>query len=151
MLRGLRALLALYALLLSLHARAAPVTAAAERARNLANRLQTALDPDQQGRVTMAVGILDNGKIIVATSEKDNRPRSPIRSIVEAEGADWVADVPQDHAEIKIIRYVESSLLLRHRKILVIAAGRPICEECELAILRAGARPASPCKSGRSY
>ena len=127
------------------------VAAASARARDIANRLQAALDPDQKGRVTMAVGILDNGKVIIATSENENRLRSPLQEIRTAEGAD-LADGPRGHAEAKIVDYVRSSLFLyRNRRILVIAAGRPICETCEQAIVNAGARPANACKSGRTY
>lgn len=128
------------------------VAAAMARARDIANRLQAALDPDQKGRVTMAVGVLDNGKVIIATSEDRNTLRSPLDDIRRAEDADLVDSSPPAHAERKIIDHVRSSLFFyRNRRILAIAAGRPICEGCEQAIVAAGARPASPCKSGQRY
>lgn len=152
----LRRFAVLLALLLSAPAGAgddsAKVAAAAVRARNLAGRLQEALDPDQRGRVTMAVGILDDGKVIIGTSEDDNRLRSPVRAIKDAEDADLADVMRKGHAEEKIVAHVQGSLFFyRNRRILVIAAGIPICERCERTILAAGARPASRCRSGRTY
>lgn len=123
---------------------------AAARAREIANRLQAALDPDQQGRVTMAAAILEGGTVVIATSEKGTFLRSPVKDIQRELGAE-VADGPAGCAERKIIAYVRSNLFLRNKQILVVAAGRPICELCEAAILAAGAKPASPCKSRRKY
>lgn len=124
--------------------------AATARASEIANRLQAALDPDQQGRVTMAASILEGGTIVIATSEKGSFLRSPVKDIQRELRAE-VADGPAGCAERKIITYVRSNLFLRNKRILVVAAGRPICELCEPAIVAAGAKPASPCKSGRNY
>jgi hypothetical protein len=148
----------LFALLFAAPARAgddARLAELAAKARDIAARLQAALDPDQcrsitSCRVTTAAAILDDGKVIIATSEKGSSLRSPLKAIKDAVGAD-VADGIGD-AEEKIINYVQGSLFYyRNRRILVVAAGRPICERCERMILAAGARPASPCRSGRKY
>lgn len=154
----LKPILLLFLLLCPAAARAgddSKIAAAAAKARDIANRMQAALDPDQcrsktSCRVTCAAAILDNGKVIVATSEDDRGLRSPLEDIRKAEDAE--AATGKGHAEEKIINHVQSSLFYyRNRKILVIAAGRPICEECENKILAAGAKPASPTRSGRKY
>ena len=80
---------------------------AAARAREIANRLQAALDPDQQGRVTMAAAILEGGTVVIATSEKGTFLRSPVKDIQRELGAE-VADGPAGCAERKIIAYVRS-------------------------------------------
>lgn len=155
---ALRFVALLLALLLPARARAGDdqkMAAAAARARNIANRMQAALDPDQcrsktSCRVTVAAAVLDNGKVIVAVSEDDREMRSPLKDIARQEDAD-IARGP-GHAEKKIVEYVRGSLFFyRDRRILVIAAGRPICERCERIILDAGAKPASACVSGRVY
>lgn len=144
-------LLCLALLLASTAAHAAPdLKTAAARARDVAQRLQAALDPDQKGWVTMAAAILEDGTLIIATSEKGRYLRSPVDDIRRAERAD-VADGPPGCAERKIINYIRTDLFRRNKKILVVAAGRPICEPCEQAILADGAKPAGRCKSGRSY
>ena len=155
--KGIALLATLIGLLFASPARAGDdkISAYAARARDIANRMQAALDPDQcqsvtSCKVTVGVAILDNGKVLVATSEKDRGLRSPLRAIADAEDAEVVRG--SGDAEEKIINYVRGSLFYyRDRKILVVAAGRPICEKCERMILDAGARPASPCKSGRRY
>lgn len=124
------------------------------KARALAERLQAALDPDQcrsytSCRVTMAVGILDDGKILIASSEEGRRIRSPIKSIADEEDAEIVFGA--GHAELRILAFPVTSLFYRDRRVLVVAAGRPICKPCEESILKAGARPASACESGRRY
>lgn len=127
---------------------AARVDAAAARACEIAARLQEALDPDQKGRVTMAAGVLDDGHVIVGTSEDRNVPRSPVRSIIETEGYELATFLRVGHAEEKIIAHVQGSLFyFKSRKILAIAAGIPICQNCERAIRAAGIRPASRCRS----
>lgn len=131
------------------------LVALGRKARALAERLQAALDPDQcqsvtSCKVTMAVGILDDGTILIATSEKENKLRSPLKDIQREVGAEMV-DVGRGDAEAKIIGYPSTTLFRRNRKALVVAAGRPICPDCERIILAAGARPASPCRSGNRY
>lgn len=150
----LRRIAVLLALLFASPARAgddsARVDAAAARACEIAARLQEALDPDQKGRVTMAAGVLDDGHVIIATSEKNNRIRSPIDAIKRAEGYELATFLSVGHAEAKIIAHVRGSLFyFKSRKLLAIAAGIPICQECEKAIADAGARPASRCRSDR--
>lgn len=125
------------------------------KARALAERMQAALDPDEcesitSCRTTMAAGILDDGTVLVATSDPEDRFRSPVESIRREEGA-VKAIGRKRHAEVKILNYPSSTLFQRNTKVLVVAAGRPICELCEPAILRDGVKIASPCKSGRKY
>ncbi len=125
------------------------------KARALAERLQAALDPDQcrsvtSCRTTMAAGILDDETILIATSDEDDRIRSPVEDIRREVGA-VLATGGKRHAEIKILNYPSSTLFQRNKKVLVVAAGRPICEPCEAAILRDSVKIASPCKSGRKY
>lgn len=126
----------------------ATVDAAAVRACDIATRLQEALDPDQKGRVTMAAGVLDDGHVIVATSEKGNSVRSPVRAIIDREGYELATYRTVGHAEDKIVAHVQGSLFyFKSRKVLAVAAGIPICEKCEAIIRAAGARPASRCRS----
>ena len=147
----LRWLLFLFVMFTARVGHAAPdLAAASARAQNVARRLQDALDPDQKGWVTMAAAILDDGTLIIASSEKGRYLRSPLAAIRDAERAE-VADGPPGCAERKIINYVRTDLFRRSRKILVIAAGRPICEACERAILADEAKPVGACKSGRKY
>lgn len=128
----------------------AKVDAAAARACDIATRLQEALDPDQKGRVTMAAGVLDDGHVIVATSEDRNIIRSPVDEIKRAEGYELATFLRGGHAEAKIIAHVQGSLFyFKSRKILAIAAGISICEKCEKVIRAAGIRPASRCRSER--
>ncbi len=131
------------------------LAALGQKARVLAERLQSALDPDQcrsvtYCRVTMAVGILDDGAVLIATSEPGNTLRSPLEDIRKEVGAQLVRYGSGD-AEEKIVRYPSTTLFQRNRKVLVVAAGRPICEKCERIIVAAGAKPASPCRSGKRY
>lgn len=147
------ALLLLFVALVS-HPRSADsadrLAAARARAGDVANLLQDALDPDQRGRVTMAAGVLDDGELVIATSEEDDRLRSPVKRIRDAERASQ-AFGGRKHAEEKILDYAKGDLFRSKKKVLAVAAGRPICERCEALIVSAGAVPASACRSGRRY
>lgn len=129
----------------------AKLAAAATKARDLARRLQAAVGEDRKGRVTMAVAIVDGGRIVIASSESGVYLRPGVEAIKDAEHLE-VADGPAGHAEEKVVDFIRFSLF-KHlgSRILVVAAGRPICVPCEKVILDAGAKPASPCSSGRTY
>lgn len=113
-------------------ARVAPVAA----------QLQAALQPNQQGRVTMGAGVTESGAVIVATSEATLRPT--VAEVFKSTGAQLAKGAAGVHAEDKIIANAGKGLV-------AVAAGRPICESCENNILGAGALPASACKSGKVY
>lgn len=86
------------------------IAAAARKVRALAERLQAALDPDQcrsvtSCRVTMAAGMLDDGTLVVASSELGRRRlRSPLDAIRREVGAEH-ADQEEGHAEEKILDF----------------------------------------------
>jgi hypothetical protein len=113
-------------------ARSAPVAA----------QLQAALEPNQQGRVTIGAGVTEGGALIVATSEGGLRPT--VAKAFKSMGAQLAKGAAGVHAEDKIIAHAGKGLV-------AVAAGRPICTECEDHILGAGALPASACKSGKVY
>ena len=54
-------------------------------------------------RITMAAGVLDDGHVIIATSENRNIVRSPVDAIRRAEGYELATFLREGHAEAKII------------------------------------------------
>jgi hypothetical protein len=107
-----------------------------------AAQLQAALEPNQKGRVAMGAGVTESGGLIVATSEGGLRPT--VAQAFKTMGAELAKGSAGVHAEDKIIAKGGKSLV-------AVAAGIPICEECEDHILTAGALPASRCRSGKVY
>jgi hypothetical protein len=105
-----------------------------------AGELQEQLPEKSRGRVTMAVGIVDdNGTktTIVGTSE----PRGYLRPGVSLEKGEVVAP-GNGHAETDIIDWAEQ----RERSVITIGAGRPICPTCAEEIRRVDAQPATRLK-----
>jgi hypothetical protein len=106
-----------------------------------AGELQEQLPEKSRGRVTMAVGIVDddNGETttVVGTSE----PRGYLRPGVSLEEGEVVAP-GNGHAETDIIDWAEQ----RERSVITIGAGRPICPTCAEEIRRVDAQPATRLK-----
>jgi hypothetical protein len=118
-------------------------TYAHQRARSLQRLLGKS-----RGWVTMAVGVADGpgGErvVLVGSNEPGSYLRSGVRTAI-LPGETVVSGI--GHAEEKIVNHaLENNLLLR-----AVGSGRPICEDCERAILNAGAIPASPTRSGNIY
>lgn len=117
-------------------------------ARDRATELQAALKPDQQGRVTMASGVVEapdgSRHLVAGTSEHRRDGRAYVRpEVAEAMGprAEPVANGTR-HAEQNIVSYANDSNV----KVVTIGAGRPVCGECATAIESAGGRVATPKK-----
>jgi RHS repeat-associated protein len=111
---------------------------------DIATRLQVALGPGQQGRVTMAVGVGEIGGeriLLIGTSESNGYIRPSVRPIIVALGLDYNVKVVSGtgHAEENIVNYASSNGV----DLLEVSAGRPICHNCEDLIRGAGATPGS--------
>jgi hypothetical protein len=105
-----------------------------------ARELQSQVPEDQQGRVTMAVGIgrdlEGNLRTVVGTSE----PGGYLREGVILKEGEELARGNSD-AERNILSHMSAGL--DPIKPIAVAAGRPICPECAEAIANAGATAAS--------
>jgi hypothetical protein len=119
------------------------VAAARSKAAPAAAQLQAALGADQQGRVTMGAGINASGQLVIGTSEDAGYLRPPVKKLFQQGfGGALLATGKGKHAEDNIMAM---------GGLVAVAAGRPICEDCERVIVNGEAIPASPCKSGRVY
>lgn len=117
--------------------------AAKAKAAPIAAQLQAALADNQKGRVTMAAGVSESGAVVLGSSE-GSYFRPTVAKVAKTIGGEIAKGSAGIHAEINIIGHVGKGLV-------AVAAGRPICQECEDAILRAKALPASTCLSGKVY
>ncbi len=98
-----------------------------EAADKRAHELQSALPEGSQGRVTMGVGLTDDGRVIVGTSEDGGYLRSGVRALIQ--DGDIVAD-GVGHAEVSVINKAKQLGL----RVIAIGSGRPICGACETFI-----------------
>jgi filamentous hemagglutinin len=101
--------------------------------RNRVAQLASAIPARSRGRITMAVGVAEDGAgtraVLVATSE----PRRYLRPGVTIEG-DEVLVPGSGHAEQNIVDYVTA----RGWTLIGVGATRPICPRCASAIRVAG-------------
>lgn len=101
-------------------------------------RMQAQVSEGSRGRVTMAVGALEdangNRVTVVATSE----PRGYLRPGVTLNPGEIVIQ-GTGHAEAGIAKYASEN---GYR--FVVGAGRPICPSCAAAIMEAGGIRGSP-------
>lgn len=105
------------------------------------NEFKNALNPDQRGRVTIAVGMTLDGKILIATSETERQLRRELRPLVRP-GDEVITNQYPDklHAEEKIVRRAGTTLY-------VIAASWSICALCQSLIDGVHALPVTRCRS----
>ncbi|MBC6474275.1 MAG: hypothetical protein GDA48_16870 [Hormoscilla sp. GM102CHS1] len=112
-------------------------------ARLRATALQEALSPPSRTRVTMAAAVVEdsqeNRRVIIKTSEPNGYLRPGVKSALQP-GESVVPGY--GHAEANIVVWATKN----DDRVIAVAAGRPICENCVGAIEDAGALVASPKK-----
>ena len=100
-----------------------------------------------RGRVTMGAAVLEdaqgNRRVVIGTSEPNGYLRSGARSALQA---GEIVIPGYGHAEADIVTWAAPN----NYKVIAVAAGRPICENCVQSIEGAGGIVASPKKSNRS-
>ncbi|MFB0535685.1 MAG: hypothetical protein ACETWR_11975 [Anaerolineae bacterium] len=110
-------------------------------ARSRATALQNALPEGSRGRVTMGVGVVEDAsgvsRVVIGTSE----PHGYLRPGVSAALKPGEIVVPGlGHAEANIVNWA----IQNGQRVIVVAAGRPICPNCVRIIEIAGGIVASP-------
>lgn len=128
-----------------------PITAeeAVGRAVGRVTQLQEMLPEATRHRVTMGVGIgrdtAGSTRMVVASSERNGYLRKQVRDAV-GPGEEIATGDGTMHAEVRALKYMEEHGI----DPVTVGAGRPICSECEQAIVGAGVVPASPLKGASS-
>lgn len=84
-----------------------------------------------------------NRRVVIGTSEPNGYLRSGVKSALQP---GEIVIPGYGHAEADIVAWAAPN----NYKVIAVAAGRPICENCVQSIERAGGIVASPKKSNRS-
>ncbi len=87
-----------------------------------AQELQNSLPDASRGRVTMGVGVTDDGQVLVGTSEGGY-----LRKGVTLEDGETLAPGDTHHAEQNIMQWAQQN----GQNLVAVGAGRPICEACD--------------------
>lgn len=108
--------------------------------------LQQALSPPSQSRVTMAAAVVEdaqgNRRVVIGTSEPNGYLRPGVKSALQS-GESVIPGY--GHAEADIVDWAAKN----GYKVIAVAAGRPICENCVRTIEGASGIVASPKKSSQ--
>ena len=119
--------------------------AAQRQAGRLASTLKRTIPANSRGRITMAVAVGRDKwgalRTVIATSERSSGGRylrPGVREFVEDTRIPVAGGT--GHAEVKALRWLEEQGL----KPVSVAATRPICKDCVIAVGRSGATRASP-------
>jgi filamentous hemagglutinin len=108
------------------------------------DELRASIPENSKGRVTMAAAVVEDSAgqraVLIGTSE----PRGYLRPGVELRPGERVV-AGSGHAEADIVSHATANEL----KIISIGATRPVCPECQQAILPTRAEIVTPLKSPR--
>ncbi len=100
------------------------------------------------GRITMSSSVNERAygyrNLSVAASGKGANIRAPVKAILKPTEKIVIGPKGGAHAEIKNVYQAKPSI----QRPVAVGAGRKICIPCETAIVKAGAKPASPTRSG---
>jgi hypothetical protein len=121
--------------------RFAPLANASQTVTTRVGQLQAAIPAAQQGRITMAVAVVEdaNGaRSLLVSSSEGAYIRGPVRPVVESMGAQVVGGT--GHAEANIIAHAQGNNL----RVIDIGATRPVCVPCQDVIAPTGANISTP-------
>jgi RHS repeat-associated protein len=106
------------------------------------DELRGAIPSAQQGRITMAVAVLEDAsgaRSICVSSSEGAYLRAPVRSVVQAWGDAMVA-TGVGHAEANIVAHARANSL----RVIDIGATRPVCVPCQDVVDMTGANISTP-------
>ena len=108
---------------------------------SLVHALKEAIPLAQQGRITMAVGLVKDANgarsVLIGTSEANGYLRQEV-----ALGVDEILAAGRGHAEVDIVNYASRN----GWKLLEVGATRPICPACASRLDVAGVIMVTPLK-----
>jgi filamentous hemagglutinin len=120
----------------------APLQNASQTVTSRVGQLQGAIPAAQQGRITMAVAVVEdsNGvRSILVSSSEGAYVRGPVRPVVQGWGDATVVG-GTGHAEANIIAHAQANNL----RVIDIGATRPVCVPCQDVINPTGANISTP-------